>query len=199
VGPQGLQGSQGERGEIGERGQPGEKGLAGVAGQDGRDGIDVTDAVVNREGRLILTYSDGRTKDVGIVVGRDIDDAAVMRRIEDQVKSWLEQQPKPKDGINGKDGLGFEESEIVLDPVEGWLFRLKSGDRMVQHRLPLPFDAGTYQAGKRYPQGAMVNAKGLWIAVSDTRDKPGESKAWRLIVRNGRDGRDRIVPPEDAD
>lgn len=195
-GEAGLTGERGERGEKGEPGArgsdglPGERGEKGVDGASGRDGVGVSEALLNRDGHLVLTYTDGSTKDVGPVVGRDVDDAMVLRRVEDQVKALFDAMPKPKDGVDGRDGLGFETSALTLDPIEGWQLELRGGDRVVKHALPLPFDAGTYTLGKKYPKGALVNAKGLWIAHAETRDKPGESRDWRLLVRNGRDGRD---------
>lgn len=52
----------GPRGERGERGEP---------GQSGKDGVGVFDAVQDHKGCLILTLSDGRTKEVGLIRGRD--------------------------------------------------------------------------------------------------------------------------------
>lgn len=40
-------------------------------GSDGRDGVGITDAMVDIEGRLVLTLSDGTTKMLGRIVGRD--------------------------------------------------------------------------------------------------------------------------------
>lgn len=54
---------------------------------------------------------------------------------------------------------------------------------------------GTYQAGKSYRPGSAVTWSGsLWIALRATDAKPGEaheaSRAWRLAVKKGTDGKD---------
>jgi hypothetical protein len=42
-----------------------------------------------------------------------------------------------------------------------------------------------------HQQGDCVTEKGhVWIAVTDTRGRPGEDRAWQLAVRAGRDGKD---------
>lgn len=54
--------------ERGPQGDPGQKGDAGAAGQTGSPGRGITSTAIN-SGRLVLTYSDGTTADVGQVVG----------------------------------------------------------------------------------------------------------------------------------
>ena len=97
IGPQGLQGEPGITGPQGVPGEPGAVGPAGATGRDGRDGatgavgpagpqgaigpqgaqgqpgengkdgISITAATQDADGHLILTFSDGRTIDVGSV------------------------------------------------------------------------------------------------------------------------------------
>lgn len=52
--------------------------------------------------------------------------------------------------------------------------------------------AGVYQEGKSYERGHMVTwGGGSWHCNEPTNDKPGEgSKAWTLMVKRGRDGKD---------
>lgn len=54
----------------GRNGAAGTAGLDGAAGIDGRDGRGITSTAIVA-GRLVLTYSDGTTQDVGAVVGAD--------------------------------------------------------------------------------------------------------------------------------
>lgn len=51
---------------------------------------------------------------------------------------------------------------------------------------------GVWDPGQAYAKGAMVSRQGsTWLSTtSDNRGKPGESRAWTLIVKAGRDGKD---------
>src|SRR5690606_33983793 len=69
---------RGEKGEPGQDGLPGEKGADGAPGEpgrDGRDGIGLADALIDKDGALVLTMTDGRTKNLGVVIGRDGENA----------------------------------------------------------------------------------------------------------------------------
>jgi hypothetical protein len=57
--------------------------------------VTVRGAIIDREGRLVLTFGDGGTKDIGIVVGRDADAAQIKAAVIADVLAAL---PKPKDG-----------------------------------------------------------------------------------------------------
>jgi hypothetical protein len=77
-----------ERPQDGKDGAPGEKGADGADGKAGRDGIDAMDVMVDREGTLVFTMSDGRMKNVGLVVGKDGQDVsldAIEKLISDRV------------------------------------------------------------------------------------------------------------------
>jgi hypothetical protein len=50
---------------------------------------------------------------------------------------------------------------------------------------------GTHVAGKEYRKGQFVTAKGsVWHANVTTKEPPGQSGAWVLAVKRGRDGKD---------
>jgi hypothetical protein len=73
VGPMGV-GERGEKGDVGAMGERGEKGLQGERGEkgiDGDDGVSILSAVVDGEGDLVLTMSDGATRKAGVVRGKD--------------------------------------------------------------------------------------------------------------------------------
>lgn len=57
-----------------EAGPPGEK---GDPGERGEDGVGIAGALIDRTGALVLTLSDGSTRELGQVVGRDGINAAV--------------------------------------------------------------------------------------------------------------------------
>lgn len=69
--------------------------------------------------------------------------------------------PPGRDGIDGKDG------------VAGLSFE------------------GVYQDGQSYEKGHLVTWAGSsWHCNEPTSSRPGESKAWTLMVKRGRDGKD---------
>jgi hypothetical protein len=162
--------------------------------RSGADGVGITGALIDQDGCLQLTKSDGTTQHCGRVVGapgRDADMALLQKQITDEIALI----PKPKDGQDGapgKDGLGIEDSELIVDEQKGYVFRWSNADRVKEQPVALPFDRGTYRAGMFCRKGSLVTAQGsLWIALRDTSDRPGEgSKSWRLAVKRGRDGRD---------
>ena len=55
----------------GEKGDDGDRGPAGQDGSDGANGISITDASLDANGHLILTYSNSETEDVGKVTGEN--------------------------------------------------------------------------------------------------------------------------------
>ena len=77
TGPKGDKGDPGATGATGSTGATGATGAAGAAGRDGRDGLNGQDGVgivsaeINADGNLILTYTNGETTDLGVVVGAD--------------------------------------------------------------------------------------------------------------------------------
>lgn len=67
----GEKGADGINGKDGKDGINGTDGKNGIDGQDGADGRGITSSEINANGELILTYSDGSTTNVGVVVGTD--------------------------------------------------------------------------------------------------------------------------------
>lgn len=83
-GKQGIQGVQGERGIQGIQGEQGEQGIQGLPftyddfteeqleelrGPQGIQGVSVTGAIVDEDGRLVVTLTEGEPIDAGNVVG----------------------------------------------------------------------------------------------------------------------------------
>lgn len=85
----GEKGEQGEQGIQGTQGIQGEKGEQGEKGQNGADGIGIASSEINKNGELVITYSDNTVSNLGVVVGAD-----------------------GKDGTNGIDGIGITNAEI---------------------------------------------------------------------------------------
>lgn len=157
----------GKDGERGERGEPGEKGA------DGKDGVGLAGAIIDRSGSLVVTLTDGSTKELGVVVGND-----------------------GRNGQDGKDGLSMAEVSRSYDHeshevIERWTV----GGEAKELRYP----AGGIRPGGFWREGmkafalqAVTHDGALWIAKRDTASKPCLENAddWQLAARKGRDGRD---------
>lgn len=153
-----------------------------------KNGIDALVPMIDREGNLVFTMSDGSVKTVGKVVGdhgNDVDMKAVELRVKELFDAW----PKPKDGFSLKH---FDASMID----EGRTLLLKFADEELAFTCELPMQTmiyrGVFREGQEYKQGDTVTWGGhLYHCDTDTTDKPdGEQRCWTLAVRRGRDGKD---------
>lgn len=132
-----------------------------------KDGVGVAGAMIDRSGNLVLTLSNGETKELGLVVGKDAAPA----------------EP-------GRDGLGFEDLEFVTDDMGRPVAKFQRGDVVKTVALPCIIDRGPYRTGEKYQKGDAVSYGGsLWIAQDATDEKPDGGKGWRLAVKKGRDAR----------
>lgn len=175
IGPQGPVGEPGLNGEPGPQGDRGEKGDPGLTGKDGSSLIGM---LIDREGRLVATLTDGATRDLGEVVGKDGRDGQ-----------------NGTDGAPGRDGLGFDDLDLVSDE-RGVFLRWTKGDVVKEFRLPIVIDRGVYKAEKTYGPGDGVTWAGsFWIAQAETSEKPDSGKGWRLAVKRGHDGKDGVMRP----
>lgn len=139
-----------------------------------KDGVGLAGAVIGREGNLIVTLTDGQTRDLGPVVGRDGIDAK---------------------GDPGRDALQLTDFDSALSEDGRFLIlSLESDDLKVTHELQLPtmIYRGVFKDGGAYLPGDMVTWAGsLWHCDAETSDKPGEgAKSWTLAAKKGRDGKD---------
>ena len=149
--------------------------------------IGIADALLNHDGHLIVTLTNGQTRDVGSVMGRDAD----MALLQKQVADFLATIPLPapgkdgRDGIDGKDGLGFEDADLVFTEQQGWILRLARDGHVKDLRLPTPWDAGPWRAGTKYPKGAeVIRRNSRWSARTDTYAEPGDGNPdWRLVMK----------------
>lgn len=163
--------------------------------KDGADGADVVDLLIDREGNLVASLSNGRTKTLGPVIGKDgssVDMAAVERSIAEKVAAL----PKPKDGV---DGFGFEDmTEELADDGRTIIRRYSRGDQVKEfrHTMSVVLDRGVFKEGQSYVAGDGATFGGhYWIARQETTAKPGTDETWRMAVRKGRDGKDGGTPP----
>lgn len=66
-GPAGPKGDKGDTGPVGPVGPQGPKGEDGKDGEDGQDGVGVADAMIDFDGRLKITLTDGNELDAGSI------------------------------------------------------------------------------------------------------------------------------------
>lgn len=144
----------------------------GKDGIDGKDGVGLAGALIDRNGELVVTLTDGATKSLGPVVGRD------------------------GEGKPGLDGFGFDDLDVVYDGEKTFTLRFVQGERIKEFSFAMPvvLDRGVYREGNSYKAGDAVTWAGsVWIAQKETAAKPDAGNDWRLSVKRGRDGKDGLV------
>jgi hypothetical protein len=159
-------------------------------------GVGISDAIIDHDGKLILILDDGAKKEVGTVVGRDVD--------RDEVRSWIELEikkiPAPRDGV---DGLSFDDFNFDLKQVGDRDFTLSwtNGQKTVERNLYVPavIFRGLWNPDGAYKRFDSVTFAGnSWVAMKDdvTSKPDGSNPDWQLSVKRGRDGKS--VPPADT-
>lgn len=202
-GDAGANGDPGAQGERGEPGPQGERGVAGEKGDPGKDGASLDDIreLVTEAVKAIPTPKDGESVTVDQVMD------ALAPAVEAKMASWaldferraqgvmeraIERMPKPKDGVDGRDGLGFDDMQVGYDGERTLTMTYAQGDKekTFSFEMPLLLDRGVFKEGSDYARGDVVTWGGsMWIAQAETKGKPGED-GWRLAVKKGRDGKD---------
>lgn len=180
-GADGKDGRDGADGEPGAKGQDGTAGKDGAPGADGKDGVGLAGALIDRGGSLILTLTDGTTRDLGPVVGKNGTNGEPGRDGADG-----------QNGRDGVDGFGFDDLTFDHDGERGFVLRFVKGERTKEFafQVPMVIDRGVYRAGETYQKGDAVSWGGsLWIAQKETAAKPDGGEDWRLSVKRGRDGK----------
>jgi hypothetical protein len=145
----------------------------GADGKDGKDGVGLAGAIIDRSGELVVTLTNGETRNLGPVIGKD-------------------GQP----GKDGADGFGFDDLEASYDGNKTVILKFTKGARVKEFAftLPIVIDRGIFSEGKSYTAGDGVTWGGsFWIAQKDTGSRPGDGGDWRLSVKKGRDGRDGVM------
>ena len=90
-----ITGIDGEDGKDGVNGTDGKDGINGADGKDGIDGVGVAKTEINDKGELVITYTDDKSVNLGVVVGTDGKDGM-----------------DGKDGVDGADGTGITGAEV---------------------------------------------------------------------------------------
>lgn len=144
-------------------------------GNPGKDGVGLAGALIDRAGNLVVTLTDGTTRDLGPVLGKDGDPG----------------QP----GKDGKDGFNLEDFDAtVMDDGRTVLLSFERSD--LSYKIELGFPVMLYRGvftEREYERGDTVTWAGsLWHCdAAKTTEKPGEgSSSWTLAAKRGRDGKD---------
>lgn len=117
-------------GKDGADGKDGEPGAKGEDGQKGADGLGMAGAMIDREGALLVTMSNGEVKNLGPVVGSNGRDGS--------------------DGKDGVDGLGLEAFELeYLDETHEVRIKASCAGRVKEIRYP----AGGIRPGGYWREG----------------------------------------------
>ncbi len=151
-------------------GEPGKDGLRGVDGKPGEKGVDgvgVAGAMIDRDGNLMATLSNGEVKNLGPVVG--------------------------KNGTDGVDGVGFESFDLeYISETHEIAIKASAVGRVKELRYPAGGirPAGYWREGTKAKAGeAWVHDGSTYYAKSDTSAKPdSKSDDWIIGARRGRDG-----------
>jgi hypothetical protein len=148
--------------------------------------VSVAATLINREGNLVATLTDGTTQNLGAVVGKDVDPAEVQRMITEAVAAI----PKPRDGF-GYDDM----TEELADDGRTIIRRYARGAdvKEFRHSMAVVLDRGVWREGEYQKGDGVTWAGSFWIAQETTNQKPEGGKGWRLAVKRGRDGKDAVV------
>lgn len=160
----------GKDGRDGVDGKDGQEGPRGLQGEKGMDGIGLAGAVIDRDGELTITKTNGEPIKLGPVVGKD-----------------------GEKGQDGKDGLGFDDFSADYDGERTVTLKWIRGEQVKKYTwsLPVVIHKGFWREGMSAVKGdSITHAGSLWIALRDTKAAPGYDAKddWILAARKGRDG-----------
>jgi hypothetical protein len=120
------------------------------------------------------------------------------RSANDRWERAIDRMPAPKNGTDGKDGLGFDDMTFEQIDERSGVLRFTRGTAVKEFPIALAgfVDRGLWQEGE-FVKGDGVTWEGnYWLARRDTKAKPGAegedtgNNDWRLAVRKGRKGKD---------
>jgi hypothetical protein len=101
-------------------------------------------------------------------------------------------------GEKGADGLGFDDMAVDFDGVRTLTVKFQRGEQTKSFPVVLPFlhYVGVFAHGAAYHVGDVVTYAGsAWHCQADTSGAPTDGGdgggAWKLMVKRGRDARDR--------
>lgn len=156
----------------------------GRDGTNGTDGIGVSKALLDADGQLVLTLTNGAVQVVGRVKGLDGTPG----------RDGLDGAPGTpgRDGKDGADGFGFDDmQEAVEDEGRVIVRRYQQAERRKEFRLQTAHTIyrGVFEAGRTYQAGDTVTRGGSqWHCNKATTAIPGQTDDWTLMVKRGSEG-----------
>lgn len=140
-------------------------------------------AVIDRDGALVVTMSDGSTQKLGVVVGKDANPEKILEAVRTEVAKF----PIPKDGI---DGLGFDDMSVEHDGDRVITWKFQRGDRVKEFPIvfPVTLSRGIWRAGEFVKGDGVTHEGSYWIAQRETSAKPGTNEDWKLSAKRGNAG-----------
>jgi integrin beta 3 len=162
-----------------------------------KDGVSIGETMLDRDGHLILTMTDGRTKDIGLIVGRDGQNVD-LDFVKQTIATEVAKIERPKDGKDGRDGFGFDDIDSEFDEkTNTFALVFKRGYEKKSFVMPIWQDVGVYDIKASYKKGHNVGRDGsTWTALCDV--PPGvipdgktelSRKHWRLSCKRGGEGK----------
>lgn len=220
--------AQWPRPKDGIDGTPGKDGRDGTDGVDGKDlSIDevlpsinaavaesiallppvrgISNCLVDRDGRLVVTFSDGTHQIVGTIIGRDGEagrdgkDGASYEQVVALIEKEVAKIEKPKNGKDGRDGIGFKDMSVTFDGERNLIFRFVLDERTEELSLTVPFMIyrGIWKQGG-YERGDVVTRDGsTFVALKNTLSTPATKDCdWQLCCKRGANGKDGREGPQ---
>lgn len=153
-------------GRDGRDGKDGVDGKDGAPGEKGADGIGMAGSMIDRDGNLLVTMTNGEVKNLGAVVG--------------------------KDGRDGVDGIGLDSFDLeYLEETHEIRIKAACAGRVKE----VKFTAGGIRPGGYWREGTKAKAGEVYthdgtsyVAKCDTLSKPDGKGDWVILSRKGRDG-----------
>lgn len=115
------------------------------------------------------------------------------RMAQGKLEKAVDNIPIPLDGKNGRDALELKDFSVeLLGRYLQFKYRQENGETIERSvEIPVPVYEGVYKSGEDYVKGDFVTFSGsLWHCNEATTEKPGQSKAWTLAVKRGRDAKE---------
>jgi hypothetical protein len=176
---QGPPGPAGERGEIGPVGPKGDVGLPGAAGPAGEKGERGADGLQGRDGAPGVAGANGRDGVPG-ERGERGERGADGLAGRDGAASVVPGPPGER-GERGADGIATRDEIVAIVEERAADINVRTFADVYQ---------GVFEPDKLYARGLLATWGGsLWLSLTETRSKPGETGDWKLVAKRGADGR----------
>jgi hypothetical protein len=161
----------------------------GRDGVNGKDGVGLAGTVIDQDGNLVVTLSNGTIERLGRVEGKDGAPGAPGERGIDGMH-----------GKDGRDGVGWQDMDETVEDEGRVTVRRYLHDGSVvkefRHTTAHLIYRGVYAPGRTYQRGDTATWGGsLWHCNETTTAKPGETKAWTLMAKKGGDGKAGPIGP----